>query len=228
MSSKAINVRGAAGVTRLEGAADRTASLRSNGAAEVTRLDGPVDRTASLLTSAATDERRRGFTLIELIVVLMLLAIAATMVAPRMSSFFRGRALNLEARRMLSLTHYAQSRAVSEAVPVVLWFDPRTSRYGIEVQGAHATAEDRTPVFTLDPTLTLVPPPAGAEVASETDDEKLGLPEGLPVIRFNPDGFFDEISVHKITIQQGTDGALELVQKPNRLGYEILPASSTN
>ena len=46
--------------------------------------------------------------------------------------------------------------------------------------------------------------------------------------RFNPDGFFDEISVRKITIQQGNEGALDLVQKENRLGYEILPATHAN
>ncbi len=172
--------------------------------------------------------RVRAFTLIELIFVLMLLAIAASMVAPRMSSFFRGRALNFEARRMLSLINYAQSRAVSESVPVLLWVDARTSRYGIEVQGAHASADDRTPTFTADPTLTLVAPPSTGEVASENDDEKFGLPEGLAVIRFNPDGFFDEISVHKIVIQLGTETGLELVQKTNRLGYEIRPVSSAD
>jgi type II secretion system protein H len=169
--------------------------------------------------------RTRGFTLIELIVVMLLLAIGASMVAPRMSSFFRGRALNFEARRMLSLIQYAQSRAVADGVPVLLWIDPRNSTYGVEVQGSHATPEDRTPTFTADPSLTLSAPQTGAEPVSEAGDEKLGAPEGLPVIRFNPDGFFDEISVPVLLIQLGAEAALELAQKPNRLGYEIRPAS---
>src|SRR4051812_384981 len=70
---------------------------------------------------------QRAFTLLELILVLVLLAITASLVGGNMGSFFRGRALSFEARRMLSLTHYAQSRAVSEGVPMVLWFDPATS-----------------------------------------------------------------------------------------------------
>lgn len=168
------------------------------------------------------------FTLLELIVVMLLLAIAASLVAPKMSSFIRGRALNFEARRLLSLTHYAQGRAVSEGVPVVLWFDPKNSTYGVAVQAGHATTEDRVTQFTADPTLTLVAPTTDVLPTSETEDEKLGLPEGLPVIRFNPDGFFDEISVRQIVIQQGDEGSLVLAQKENRLGYEILPGTHAN
>ena len=62
---------------------------------------------------------QRAFTLLELILVMFLLAIVAGFVAPQMSSFIRGRNLNFEARRLLSLTHYAQQRAVSEGVPTV-------------------------------------------------------------------------------------------------------------
>src|SRR5690349_9721534 len=73
----------------------------------------------------------RAFTLVELILVLVLLAITASLVGTNMGSFFRGRALNFEARRMLSLAHYAQSRAVSEGVPMVLWVNPSTATYGL-------------------------------------------------------------------------------------------------
>ena len=60
---------------------------------------------------------------------------------------------------------------------------------------------------------------------SEQDDEGLGIPNNLPVIRFMPDGVFDPTSVTKIVIRQGAEGALELVPTANRLGYEILPAT---
>lgn len=168
----------------------------------------------------------RGFTLIELIFVLALLAIAAVAVAPRMTSFFRGRALSEEARRMLSLTHYGQSRAVAEGVPILLWVNPKESSYGLMVQAGFADADGRSATYFAEPGLTLETPTAEAPAASENDDEKLGLPTGLSVIRFTPDGFYDENSVSKIIIRQGTEGALALVPTTNRLAYEILPVAT--
>lgn len=173
-------------------------------------------------------QRQRGFTLVELIVVMVLLLIVASMVAPRMSSFFRGRALSSEARRMLSLINHAQSRAVAEGIPILLWIDTRTGTYGLEAQESHAGGEGRQLIFTAEPSLTLEATVAADLPASETDDERLGLPEGLPAIRFNPDGFFDEASVTRVVIRQDADGALELVPTANRLGYEIRPAPLTH
>jgi type II secretion system protein H len=171
---------------------------------------------------------RGGFTLVELIVVMVLLLIVASMVAPRMSSFFRGRALSSEARRMLSLIHHGQTRAVAEGVPVLLWIDADHSTYGLEIQASHASGDDRPRVFTAEPSLLLETPAASDRVESETGDELLGLQDNLPAIRFNPDGFFDEASVTRIVIRQGSEDALELVPTANRLGYEIRPAPISN
>ena len=169
-----------------------------------------------------------GFTLIELIFVLALLAICAIFVTSSMGSFFRGRVLNFEARRMLSLTHYAQSRAVSEGVPVILWIDTANSTYGLTVQSSFNDTDGDTHAvtYTTDPSLTLETPTGVVAAVSEQDDEKLGITEGLAFIRFTPDGFFDDSSVTKITIHQGTEAGLELVPTVNRLGYEIRPASN--
>ena len=172
-----------------------------------------------------------GFTLIELIFVLALLAITAVFVAASMGSFFRGRALNFEARRMLSLTHYAQSRAVAEGVPVILWINPADATYGVTIQSTFndPDGDTRAVKYTADSGLALETPSGATAVLSEQDDEKLGLTtEGLSVIRFTPDGFFDESSVTKITIRQSAEAALELVPTVNRLGYEIRPASNVD
>ena len=173
---------------------------------------------------------RRGFTLIELIFVLMILAVSAAFVAARMSSFFRGRALNFEARRLLSLAHYGQSRAVAEGVPIVLWLNVKDSTYGLTVQSSFNDADGDTHanLYTLDPTLSLQTIANDGSSISERDDEKLGLPEDLAFIRFTPDGFFDDSSVRKITLSQGVEAALDLVPMLNRLGYEIRPASNAN
>ncbi len=158
---------------------------------------------------------------------MVLLLIVASMVAPRMSSFFHGRALSGEARRLLSLINYAQSRAVAEGVPVLLWVDATRATYGIEVQGGFTGASDRSQSFAAEPTLTLETAVSADQPVSEQEDEQFGLVGNLPAIRFNPDGFFDEASVQKIVIRQGDEGALEIVPTPNRLGYEIRPATTT-
>jgi Tfp pilus assembly protein FimT len=168
--------------------------------------------------------------LIELILVLALLAITAAFVASSMGSFFRGRALNFEARRMLSLTHYGQSRAVAEGVPVILWINPAESTYGLSVQSTFNDVDGdiHAVTYTTEPGLTLETPTGPVAAVSEQDDEKLGLAEGIVAIRFLPDGFYDESSVAKITIHQGVEAALQLVPTANRLAYEIQPASNVD
>ncbi len=161
---------------------------------------------------------------------MLLLAIGAALVAPHMGSFFRGRILNSEARRMLSLVHLGQSRAASEGVPVLLWIDAKNSTYGLRTQADFVREDLKASVFTADPAVTLETGLIDASTlgTSELDDEKLGINDGLPYIRFNPDGFYDETSVRKIIFRAGSDDPLELAQTANRLGYEIRPYNPAN
>ncbi len=158
---------------------------------------------------------------------LALLAIFALLIASSLGGFFRGRVLNFEARRMLTLVQYGQSRAVAEGVPVVLWVDPTRNAYGLAVLGSFADADGdtRAVAYTMEPGLAFETPPADTTLVSEADDEKLGLPEGVLAIRCNPDGFFDEGSAQRITIRLGDQGALDLVPTANRLAYEIREGS---
>ena len=170
----------------------------------------------------------RGFTLVELIVVMVLLLIVASLVAPRMSSFFHGRALNQEARRMLSLINYGQSRAIAEGVPVILWIDPSNSTYGLEIQAGYTIGDERAVDYTAEPSLSFEIPATTTmpqRMENETDDDLLGLPEDRQAIRFTPDGFIDEVSVASIIIRQGDNAALEIAPTPNRLRYEIKPVA---
>lgn len=172
---------------------------------------------------------RRAFTLVELILVLALLAITITFVAASMSGFFRGRALNSEARRLLSLAQYGQSRAVSEGVPVLLWVNARESTYGLTLVESYVDeieGDGRAVTYHLDADLAFdVPAAPDPDYTSENNDELLGLAEDVVAIRFNPDGFFDEASVPRIVIRQGDEAAIELVPTANRLGHELRPAA---
>src|SRR5208282_2126595 len=86
------------------------------------------------------------FTLVELILVLALLVVITSLVAPAMSNFIRGRALDSEARRLCALMHAGQSRAVSEGMPMMLWVDEKKGAYGLEAEtpprGGDPKAED--------------------------------------------------------------------------------------
>jgi len=84
---------------------------------------------------------KRAFTLIELILVLALLVIITSIAAPSMANFVRGRALDSEARRMIALMHAAQSRAVSEGLPMVLWVDEKQNAYGMQAETTGQTGK---------------------------------------------------------------------------------------
>src|ERR1035441_9122537 len=98
---------------------------------------------------------RRGFTLIELILVMALLTIVISLTAPKLSRFFHGRTLDSEARRLLALTRSGQSRAVSEGVPMDLWVDAELGRFGLEAEPSYETSDSKAVDFTLDGGLQL-------------------------------------------------------------------------
>lgn len=164
-----------------------------------------------------------GFTLIELLLVMVLMTIVMALTAPRMVSFFRGRALAQESRRILALVHYAQSRAVAEGQPVILWFDPATGTYGQNVQSGFTGVDARATRFALDPGLTLETPVAETVSTAQPGDEPLPLPGNLAGIRFTPDGFYSPDSLARLVLRQGSEGALQITPTANRLDYEILP-----
>lgn len=91
----------------------------------------------------------RALTLIELILVMAVMVIAFALLAPSLGNFFRGRTLDSEARRFLSLSRYARSRAVSEGVPMVLWLDPSQHAYGLAEEFSYSAQDEKAVRYQL-------------------------------------------------------------------------------
>jgi type II secretion system protein H len=167
--------------------------------------------------------RRCGFTLIELILVMTLLAIIAAVTAPRLSSFFRGRALDHEAKRFMALTRHAQSRAVAEGIPMQLWVNTAERSYGLQPQSGYAGRDEAPLTYTLESDLSLEctdPDPAFR-------DESSGIQEGQSAIIFTPDGSISEASLTQVLIKQSNGSAVRIVQSSHLQGYELQPVNET-
>jgi len=155
----------------------------------------------------------RAFTLIELILVLALLVIVTSLVAPGMSNFIRGRALDSEARRLFALVHAGQSRAVSEGMPMLLWVDEKQNAYGLEAE---------TPPTGGDPKAENLPMDGNVQVSVlSVGTAAPTMIRNLPAIRFLADGTIDESSPKTLRLVDAKGKALWLVESRNRMGYEI-------
>lgn len=155
---------------------------------------------------------QRAFTLIELILVLTLLAIVTSVIAPSLGSFVRGRALDSEARRLLALTRAAQSRAVSEGMPMLFWMDTAQRAYGVEKEATAESGDPKAMSFSLDDNVQL----EAADFASAAIKVRK-----LPAIRFLTDGTIEEGSLQTFRLRDSTGATLWLIETRNRMGYEI-------
>jgi prepilin-type N-terminal cleavage/methylation domain-containing protein len=167
---------------------------------------------------------RRGFTLIELILVMALLVIAVSFVTPHLQGFFRGRTLQSEARQIISLMHNGQSRAVSGGVPMRLWFDAQNKRYGLEEEPGFNEKDPDAMDFTLNENLRIEIPdddPSVTQPAMATRVEDNSEHATLPKITFQPDGSIADTSPRTIRIVDSAGPVLTLTQTRDRNEYEI-------
>ncbi len=155
----------------------------------------------------------RAFTLVELLLVLALLVIITSMVAPAMSNFIRARALDSEARRLFALMHAGQSRAVSEGLPMALWVDEKSGAYGLAAETAPSSGDPKAENLTIDENLQIAVLNTGITGTTTF--------QNLPAIRFLPDGSIDENSPQTLRLTDTKGNGLWLTEAHNRTGYEI-------
>jgi len=155
-------------------------------------------------------QSRYGFTLIELILVMAVLAAILDFAAPTLSRSFRGRDLEEEAARFLAVTEYARNETVSLGVPMFVWVEPASGRFGVAAADGYLSDDGRRREYTLNP------------------DIRLELTGGAPsrgvthVVEFTPDGTPDPLSAESVRLIDRFDSAMTLARTDDGWGYEIV------
>jgi prepilin-type N-terminal cleavage/methylation domain-containing protein len=104
---------------------------------------------------------RRGFTLWELTMVLLIMAIAASLAAPAFARFGTDQPTG-PADKMIGLLHDARKASIDFNATVTLRMDPKTLKYQIDTSGVHGSG--RLAEGTLD---------MGLMATLETDEPRL-------------------------------------------------------
>jgi prepilin-type N-terminal cleavage/methylation domain-containing protein len=181
----------------------------------------------TLRTGKSKSDHVRAFTLVELIIVMTLLVVVISVAAPSLAGFFRGRAVESEARRFLSLTRFGQSRAVSAGVPMILWVDPTQRAYGLEEDSSFADNDPKAVEYTLDGNVNVEIGANETARATMTANTLFGSMQSsskhasLPQIRFLADGGIDETSREIFRLVDRDGGSVSLILSSNRMNYEI-------
>ena len=153
-----------------------------------------------------------------------LLMIVVGVSYPSLQNFFRGRSLDSEVRRFLSLTRHAQSRAASEGIPMVIWLDAQERTYGLQAEAGYLDNDPKAIEYELaeDLVMEASQPPVNALI-SQRNRQALQA-RNLPTIRFGPDGSVLETSPESVRFEEsriGRDSAIWVAQSATRHGYEI-------
>ena len=148
-------------------------------------------------------------TLIELILVMALLVITLTVTTPALSNFFRGRRSQEEARRLLALTRFARSEAISRGTTLELWINPQLKAYGLKPLSIAADENMKLREYQLADRLEF-------DIDSRQLDNR-----GLGIILYLPDGTIDEGSPDAIGIKESAEGGVMLERAAVGEGYII-------
>ena len=151
------------------------------------------------------------FTLVELILVMAILATILALSAPSLSRSFKQRNVDQEATRLLALTEYARDEAVSQGVPMSVWIEPNSGRFGVAVKDGYAGDASREKTYELP-----------QDVHFELSQAATGQNGHVDAAEFAPDGTLDTDSIEAVRIVDTSNSAVSLAQDDDGWGYEIV------
>lgn len=168
--------------------------------------------------------RAGAFTLIELIIVMAMLVTVIAVTFPTLQRFFRGRTLESETRRFLTLTRYAESRAVGEGIPMVVWIDANNRSYGLEAQAGFLEKDDKAVSYELDERVEMEIDSQAANRAMLRLEQQRRRPIRIGAtseITFMPDGSIDVMSVETVRFIDADNAELLVRRAKNGLEFEV-------
>lgn len=107
----------------------------------------------------------RGFTLLELVLVMMIMVIAVGIVAPRLANWNRGQDLRNAAEMFISVTRYARSQAIAEGTMYRIQFNAEAGEYQLKKQERVKSADGFAQFIAINTTMgQLLKVPEGGKI----------------------------------------------------------------
>ncbi len=133
-----------------------------------------------------TSEGERGFSLLELVVVLVLLSLCIALMAPSLSRFSKSLELKTAAKKVAAILRYCRSEAIIKGKVYQVLFDSNLMEVKIQsTDGNELQGEDEKKERTaLQKSYVL---PAGVQM-KELNMESGQYPTDVPAIEFYPNG----------------------------------------
>ena len=157
----------------------------------------------------------RGFTLLELILVMVILSTVLAMAAPSLRGFFASRKTHDTAAQILALTQFARSQAISEGIVYRLNFDTRERSYWLTAQQAGTYGELGTEfgqVYELPKDIVME-----LEELDEEDD--------LTFLKFTPQG---TVTAGTVRLIDRAGRALEITSPTVTESFSIVETEQSN
>ena len=129
-----------------------------------------------------TIKRPQGFTLIEILLVVVIMAVIAVLAVPNFSRTYAGIELRKAADDLAYRMRYAQSYAITRNTLTRLEFDPFFTQYWLTRQSGDETAQGA---------FERIPGRMG-EITGIPRDAQVSFAEGGPALYFYPDGTMDK------------------------------------
>jgi prepilin-type N-terminal cleavage/methylation domain-containing protein len=139
----------------------------------------------------------KGFTLLELILVMIILCTVLAMVSPSLRGFFSSRQINMVAEQMLNLTRYAKINSISTCSSFRILFDTGEKEYWLSSlqEGEYVRLKnDFGRSFII---------PSDIEIKFED----ISRQDGFYYIEYDPEGYCKEC---KLRLEDDKDNIIEL------------------